>query len=138
MMKASLKDQVGKNVLSNVDYIVVASRKKTTYTSDLAETFANMRKTQLKLNPEKSVFGVIRGKVLGSLVSIKGIKANLDKISAIIQTQPPWNRKEIQKLTGQIAALNRFRTKVPERSLPFFSVFRGASRMEWGVEQQKP
>jgi hypothetical protein len=55
MMKASLKDQVGRNVLSYVDDIVVASRKKDTYISDLAETFTNMRETRLKLN-QKNVY----------------------------------------------------------------------------------
>jgi hypothetical protein len=55
MMKASLKDQVGRNVLSYVDDIVVASRKKDTYISDLAETFANMHETRLKLN-QKNVY----------------------------------------------------------------------------------
>jgi hypothetical protein len=53
MTNAALKDQVGRNVLSYVDDIVVASKKKTTYISDLAETFTNMRKARLKLNPEK-------------------------------------------------------------------------------------
>jgi hypothetical protein len=58
MTKAALKDQVGINVLSYVDDIVVASKKKTTYFSDLAEIFANMHEARLKLNPEKYVFGV--------------------------------------------------------------------------------
>jgi hypothetical protein len=69
MMKAALKDQMGRNVFSYVDDIVMASKKKTSYISDLAETIAKMR---LKLNPKKCVFGVTRGKVLGSLVSMKG------------------------------------------------------------------
>jgi hypothetical protein len=100
MMKAALKDQVGRNVYSYVDDIVVASKKKTTYICDLAETFANMREAQLKLNPEKCVFWVTRGKVLGCLVSMKGIEANPNKIRATTQMQPPQNRKEIQKLTS--------------------------------------
>jgi hypothetical protein len=115
----------------------VASKKKTTYISDLAETFANMRVARLKLNPEKSLFGVTRGKVLGRLVSMKGIKANPDKIKAIIQMQPPQNRKEIQKLIDLIAVLNRFIVKLAERSLPFFTVLWGSARMEWGAEQKK-
>jgi hypothetical protein len=85
MMKAALKDQVGRNVLSYVDDIVVASKKKTSYISDLAETFANMHEARLKLNLEKCVFGVTRGKVFGCLVSMKGIEANLDKIRTILQ-----------------------------------------------------
>jgi hypothetical protein len=84
MMKATLKDQVGRNVLSYIDDIDLARKKKTSYISDLAETFANMREARLKLNPEKCVFGVTRGKVLGCLVSLKGIEANPDKIRAIL------------------------------------------------------
>jgi hypothetical protein len=88
MMNAALKDQVGRNVVSYIDDIVVASKKKTFYISDLAETFANIGEAQLKLNPEKCIFGVTRGKVLGCLVSMKGIEANSDKIRAILQMQP--------------------------------------------------
>jgi hypothetical protein len=48
-----------------------------------------MQKVQLKLNPEKCVFGVSRGKVLAYLISVKGIDANLDKIKAIVCMKPP-------------------------------------------------
>jgi hypothetical protein len=137
MMKAALKGQVGRNVLSYADVIVMASKKKTIYIVDLAETFANMHEAWLKLNPEKCMFGVPRGKVLGCLISIKGIEANPDKISSILQMQRPQTRKEVQKLTGRIAALNRFIAKLAERSLPLFTVLRGSARVEWGLEKQK-
>jgi hypothetical protein len=137
MTKAALKEQVGRNVLSYLDDIVVASKKKETYIFDLAETFVNMRKVRLKLNPEKCIFGITKGKVLGYLVSTKGIEANLDKIRALIQMQPPQSRKDIQKLTCQIASLNRFISKLAERSLPFFTVLRGSEKVDWAVEQQK-
>jgi hypothetical protein len=51
--------------------------------------------------------------------------------------QPPQTRKEVQKLTGCIAVLNRFIAKLVERSLPFFSVLRGSAKVDWGTEQQK-
>jgi hypothetical protein len=85
MMKAALKDQVGRNVLSYVDDIFVVSKKRENYITNLAETFANMHESRLKLNPEKCVFGITKGKVIGCLVSTKGIKANPDKIKAITQ-----------------------------------------------------
>jgi hypothetical protein len=85
MMKATLKDQVGRNVLSYVDDIVVASKKKASHISDLAETFVNMCEARLKLNQEKCIFGETRDKVLGCLVSTKGIEANPAKIKAILQ-----------------------------------------------------
>jgi hypothetical protein len=72
--------------------------------------------------------------VLERVVYMKDIEANLDKIRAILQMQPPQNRKEIQKLTGRIVALNRFITKLAEQSLPFFTVLRGSAKMEWGPE----
>jgi hypothetical protein len=93
MVKAALKDQFGRNVLSYDNDIVVASKKKMTYISDLAETFSNMHEARLKLNPEKCVFGITSGKVLGCLVSLKGIKANPDKIRAILHMQPTQTRE---------------------------------------------
>jgi hypothetical protein len=85
MTKVALKDQVGKNVLSYADDIVMVSKKKASYISNLAETLANMCEGKLKINSEKCVFGVTRGKVLGCLVTTKGIEANPDKIKAILQ-----------------------------------------------------
>jgi hypothetical protein len=88
MMKVALNDQVGRNILSYVDDIVVVSKKRENYISDLAETFTNMCMARCKLNPEKCVFGITKGKVLGCLVSTKGIEASPDKIKAITQMQP--------------------------------------------------
>jgi hypothetical protein len=77
----------------------------------------------------------VRQKVLGCLVFTKGIEASFDKIRAILQMQPPQTRKEVQKLTCRIEALNRFIAKLAERSLPFFSVLRGSPKVDWGTEQ---
>jgi hypothetical protein len=88
MMKAILKDQVQRNVFTYINDIVVASRKKTTQIEDLAVIFTNMHREQLKLNPEKCVFGVQKGKFLDCLVSVKGIEANPDKINAIVHMKP--------------------------------------------------
>jgi hypothetical protein len=115
----------------------VVSKKKESYISDLSETFANMHEANLKLNSEKCIFRVTRGMVLGCLVSTKGIEANTDKIRAIIQMQPSQTRKEVQKLTDLIAALNRFIAKLAERSIPFFSILRGSTKVDWGAEQQQ-
>jgi hypothetical protein len=88
MMKATLKDQVGRNVHSYVDDIIVASKKKESCISDQMETFANMHELNLKLNPEKCLFQVTRGKVLGCLVSTKGIEASSDKKRSVEADRP--------------------------------------------------
>jgi hypothetical protein len=136
MKKAILKEQMERNVFAYIDDIVVASMKKETQLQDIAETFANMQKAQVKLNLEKCVFGVSRGKVLG-LVSVKGIEANQDKINAIVHMKLLGSRKEVQKLIGRIAALNRFMAKITERSLPIFKALRGSDTFEWRPEQQQ-
>jgi hypothetical protein len=101
-------------------------------TFNLSETFANMCKANLKLNPEKCVFEVIRGNVLGCSVLAKGIEASPDKIGAIIQMQPPQTRKEVQKLTSRIAGVNIM--KLADRSLPLFSILRGSTKVDKGTE----
>jgi hypothetical protein len=95
MMKATLKDQVGRNVISYGDDIGVVSKKKENYIADLVETFTNMQEAKLKLNLDKCVFGVTKVKVLGCLISTKGIEANPNKIRAITQMQPPQSRKDV-------------------------------------------
>jgi hypothetical protein len=112
----------------------VVSKKRENYIVDLAETFMNMREARFKLNLERCVFGITKGKVLGCLVSTKGIEANPDKIMAFIQMQPPYRRKDVQKLIGRIASLIQFISKLAERSLPFFTILRGSANIEWGVE----
>jgi hypothetical protein len=119
LKNATLKDQLGRNMLSYIDDIFVVCKKRETYIFDLAETFMNMHEARLKLNPEKCTFRITKGKVLGYLVWTKGIEENPDKIKAITQMQSPQGRKDVQKLTGRIASLNRFISKLVERSLPF-------------------
>jgi hypothetical protein len=84
MTKAALKNRVSRNIFSYVDDIIVASKKKASYISDLTETFTNMREAKLKLNPEKCVFSITRGKVLYCLVSTKGIEVSPDRMKAIL------------------------------------------------------
>jgi hypothetical protein len=64
------KPQIGRNIQAYVDDLIVKSSDRVGHVSDLAKTFANMRRAGLKLNPEKCVFGVTKGKILGCLISV--------------------------------------------------------------------
>jgi hypothetical protein len=132
-----LHSQIGKNVLTYVDDIIVKSRKQENHVADLQETFANFRRAGLKLNPEKCVFGVKKGKLLGCLVSIKGIQDNPSKIEAILRMETPKSRKGAQRFTGRLASLNRFISRSAERNLPFFEVLKSVEVFQWGPTQQK-
>jgi hypothetical protein len=84
-----------RSIFAYVDDIVVASKKKSTQIGDLAVTFASIRGAQLNLNPKKCVFDMQRGKVLGCLVSVKGIKSKLHIINAIVHMKAPQSKKEV-------------------------------------------
>ena len=62
----------------------------------------------MHLNPSKCAFGVSGGKFLGFLISQRGIEVNPDQCKAIMEMSPPKNPKEVQRLTGRIAAIHRF------------------------------
>ena len=76
--------------------------------ANLATTFANLRRFNIKLNPEKCVFGVPKGKLLGYIVSERDNEASPKKIMAISNMGPIHNVKGVQRLTGCLAALSRF------------------------------
>src|SRR6266536_964814 len=117
-----------------MDDIVVKTKDRMTLIQDLEETFANLRKINLKLNPEKSMFGVPSGKLLGFFVSQRRIEANPDKIKAIEQIQAPRTVKDVRLLTGCVATLSRFISKSIERALPLFQILKKAGP----IKQMQP
>jgi ABC-type uncharacterized transport system involved in gliding motility auxiliary subunit len=90
-----LHDQIDKNVEVYVDDVVIKTKESKTLIDDLRETFANLRRFRMKLNPAKCTFGVPAGKLLSFLVSSWGIEVNPDKICAIERMKPPTNLKEV-------------------------------------------
>jgi hypothetical protein len=101
-----LEGQIGSNVEAYIDDIVVKSKFKGDLIADLEETFNNLRKNKMMLNPDKCSFGVSLGKLLGYLVSYRGIEAIPKKVKAIDDMQSPHNKKKVQKLAGMMAALS--------------------------------
>ncbi|XP_056691831.1 uncharacterized protein [Spinacia oleracea] len=129
--------QKGRNVEVYVDDSIVKSKKEADHIEDLKETFATLRQFGMKLNPKKCVFGVKSGKFLGFLVSERGIDANPEKVEAILNLPEPKNIRDIQRLTGKMAALTRFISKSADKSLPFFQVLKGNKTFKWEEEQEK-
>jgi hypothetical protein len=75
-----------------------------------------------------------QGKLLGFIVSHHGIEANPEKINTIIAMDAPRTIKDVQKLTGCMAALNRFISQLGERGLPFFKLFKLHYKFKWTDE----
>ena len=118
-VQIGFEPQLHRNMEAYMDDIVVKTKDKATLVQDLEETFANLRKINLKLNPEKCIFGVPSSKLLGFFVSQRGIEANPDKIKAIEQIEAPKRIKDVRRLAGCVAAMGRFISKSAERALPF-------------------
>ena len=88
--------------------------------ANLAAMFMNLRRFNIKLNPKKCVFGDLKGKLLGYIVSERGFEANTKKIMAISNMGPICNIKGIQRLTDYLAALSRFISWLGERGMPLY------------------
>jgi len=106
--------------------MLVKSKEELAHLDDLKETFTTLKQYQMKLNPSKCAFGVASRKFLGFIVSQKGIETNPEKVRAILDMTSPKTIKEVQKLTGRIAALNRFVSKTMDKCLPFFKTLKQA------------
>jgi hypothetical protein len=121
-MSKTFGDLIRDKVEIYVDDIVVKTREGSTIVEDLTLVFSKLWAARTKLNPEKCIFGVSAGKLLGFLVSYRGIEANAEKIKAIEVMRPPACIKDVQKLAGLLAALSRFISRLAERALPFFKL----------------
>src|ERR1043165_3780819 len=137
MMQACLLEKIGRNVQVYVDGIVIKTYNATTLLDDLCETFAALNKYMIKLNPKKCAFGVPAGKLLGYMVSARGIEANPEKVQAIARMLEPTDVKGVHQLTGRLAALSRFISRLGERTLPFYQLLRKGEKFEWTEEARQ-
>lgn len=125
---------LGKTMEVYVDDMLVKSLETEDHIEHLTGAFEILRKFQMKLNPLKCAFGVASGKFLGYMVNQRGIEANPDKIRALLDMRSPHKPKEVQSLTGRLAALNRFISKATDKCLPFFKVLKGGKKFQWNEE----
>ena len=107
-----------------VDDIVVKMTQACDLIANLAATFANLQRFNIRLNPKKCVFGVPKGKLLGYIVSERGIETNPKKITAISNMGPIRNIKGVQRLTSCLAALSQFISRLDERGMPLYKLLK--------------
>ncbi|XP_039811637.1 uncharacterized protein K02A2.6-like [Panicum virgatum] len=119
-----------------VDDIVVKTPRAGDLVATLTATFANLRRFNIKLNPEKCTFGVPKGKLVGYMVSEHGIESNRDKITTITSMGPIRGVKGVQRLTGCLAVLSRFIARLGERGLPLYKLLKKSDTFVWMEEAQ--
>src|SRR3954463_6690829 len=131
MMQACLQEQIGRNVQVYEEDIIIKTYDANTLLDNLRETFAALNKYRIELNPSKCAFGVPARKLLGYMVSARGIEANPEKVQAIARMQEPTDIRGVQQLTGRLVALSRFINRLGERTLPFYQLLRKGEKIEW-------
>ena len=123
-----LDQQIGRNVEAYINDVVIKTKTVDNLIADLEETFFNLNKYRWKLNPSKCTFGVPSGILLGYIISARGIEHNPDKLSTITNMKRLTCIKDIQKLTGCIAALSLFISRLGKKGLPFFKLLKASER----------
>ena len=134
MMTRMFESLLGKNMEIYIDDMVMKSKKVSEHLRDLQVVFKILRSYKLRLNASKCSFGVGSGKFLSYMVTHRGIEVNPDQIKAITNMQTPRNPKEVQKLTGMTAALNRFISRSANRCRPFFLLINKWKGFKWSTE----
>jgi hypothetical protein len=85
----------------------------------------------MKLNPDRCVFGVPAGKLLGFMVSERGIEANPEKIKAITSLAEPKCINDVQRLAGRVAALSHFISRLGEKAIPLYQLLKKTNDFKW-------
>jgi hypothetical protein len=121
-------DHIRRIVEAYVDDIVIKTKKADDQVNDLHITFDCLRANGVKLNPEKCVFGVPRGMLLGYIISQRGIELNPEKVVALDRMGPIRDLKGVQKVLGCLAALSRFISWLGEKGSPLYRLMKKHER----------
>ncbi|GJT55424.1 reverse transcriptase domain-containing protein [Tanacetum coccineum] len=139
LVDKAFQKQIGRNLEVYVDDLVIKSRTKLEIMRDIEETFKTLREINMKLNPKKCTFGIEEGMFLGYKVNTKVIKVCPDKVEAVLSIPSPKCLKDVHKLNGKLASLNRFLSKLTEKSLPFFKTLKNCTKksdFQWTVKAE--
>ena len=103
-----------------VDDMIMKSQDRLDHLEALERLFERIKQFRLKLNPKKCTFGVTSGKLLGYMVSERGIETDPDKIRDILDMLGLRTKKEISGFLGRLQYISRFIAKLIDTVSPFF------------------
>ena len=129
-----LHDMMHNEVEVYVNDMIVKSKDKGGHIINLRKFFKRIKEYRLRLNPQKCTFGVTTGKLLGFLVSIRGIEVDPSKITAILEMPPPKNEKEIKGFLGRLQYISQFIAKLTSTCEPIFKLLRKNEPHTWNDE----
>jgi hypothetical protein len=136
-MQHVFEEHIRPTVETYVDDIVVKSKKISNLVDDLDVMFKCLKAKNIRLNPEKCVFAIPRGMLLGLIVFEHGIEANLEKITAITKMGPIRYLKGVQRVTGFLVALSHFISCLGEKALPLNHLLKKSKHFSWTLEAEE-
>ena len=136
MAIALLHDMMHNEVEVYVNDMIVKSKDRESHTVNLRKFFERIKEYRLRLNPQKCIFGVTTGKLLGFLVSDRRIEVDPSKIKAILEMPPPRSEKEIRGFLGRLQYISRFIAKLTSTCEPIFKLLRKNEPHTWNDECQ--
>ncbi|GKB49045.1 reverse transcriptase domain-containing protein [Tanacetum coccineum] len=128
LVDRAFQKQIRRNLEVYVDDLVIKSHTEEEIIRDIAETFKTLRQINMKLNPKKCTFGMQEGMFLGYKVNTNGLKVCPEKADTVLSLPSPRCLKDVLKLNGKLASLNRFLSKSAKKSLPFFKTLKKCTR----------
>ena len=137
MAMALLHDMMHNKVEVYADDMIVKSKDRESHTINLRKFFERIKEYRLRLNPQKCTFRVTTGKLLGFLVSDRGIEVDPSKIKAMLEMPPPRSEKEIRSFLGRLQYISRFIAKLTSTCEPTFKLLRKTKPHTWNGECQK-
>jgi hypothetical protein len=136
-MTTLFHDMMHREVEVYVDDIIAKSKTAEDHLSCLKKLFDRLRKYKLKLNPNKCVFGAQTGKLLGHIISQKGIQMDPDKAKAILEMPPPTTEKQVRSLLGRLQYISRFIARLTPICEPIFRLLKKNAVIDWNEDCQK-
>lgn len=137
MATTLLHDMMHQEVEVYVDDMIVKSETREGHLPNLRKFFKRIRKYKLRINPRKCTFGVTSGKLLGFLVTNRGIEVDSVKVKAILEMPPPKTEKEIRGFLGRLQYISRFIARLTSTCEPIFKLLRKGEPKEWNDQCQQ-
>ena len=128
---------LGKTIEVYIDDMLVKSKERLDHAKHHQEAFELLKAYGMKLKPSKCAFRVSAGRLLGFMVTQMGIEANPAQLKVILESSAPASRKGVQQLTGRLAVLGRFISRLTDRLKPLFVTLEGANQAGWNEECDK-
>ncbi|PKI35383.1 hypothetical protein CRG98_044226, partial [Punica granatum] len=137
VMVTLFHDMMHKEVEVYIDDMIAKSKEGEDHLVNLKRLFDLLKEYKLRLNPAKSTFGARSGKLLGFVVSERGIEVDPDKVKAIKELPPPSTVREVRGFLGRLDYIASFIANLTDKCQPLFRLLRKNAAMEWDHECQK-